>query len=177
MVKYKHGFIWTEVRYMGLYVVCPFYLSDSRASISCEDCIRQFSSKAEKRAYIRRYCEDMDGWKMCPYAIEMNAIYEEAERMGLNEEQTELRRYRHLAEARGKENESLRLQFAHLNAKIKSLEMLCGYLADVAFGLSESGEEKIPVKKMAEFFGRFEVDWEKTDGEYIFVRKRSKNGK
>ncbi len=160
---------------MGYYIVCPFYLSDSRNSISCEDCIRQFGTKKEKRRHIRTYCESLERYGDCPWASELLKMYKEFEDMKLTKEQRELRSALHIAEARAKENERLRLQMGHLNAKIKSLEMMCGYLSSVALKFSPDEEAKIEVKKMCEFFGKFEVEWAKNDGEYIYVKKKRKN--
>ena len=159
---------------MGFYVVCPFYNSDSRNSISCEDCIRQFPDKKKKRRHIREYCESMENYKKCPWASELLKLYKEMDDMKMSKEQREIRAAKHIAEANARENESLRLQIGHLQAKIKSLEMMCGYLSSVALKFSPDEEAKIEVKKMCEFFGKFEVDWAKNDGEYIYVRKRVK---
>ncbi len=161
---------------MGFYVVCPFYKSDSRSSISCEDCIRLFPDKKKKRRHIREFCEDMENYKNCPWACALLEMYKEMDDMKMSKEQREIRAAMHIADARGKENESLRLQIGHLQAKIKSLEMMCGYLSDVALDFSSEDEAKIEVKKMCEFFGKYEVDWAKNDGEYIYVRKRVKKG-
>ena len=94
--------------------------------------------------------------------------------MKLTKEQRELKSALHIAEANAKENERLRLQIGHLNAKIKSLEMMCGYLSSVALKFSPDEEAKIEVKKMCEFFGKYEIEWAKNDGEYIYVKKKGK---
>lgn len=161
---------------MGFYVVCPFYMSDSRNSISCEDCIRQFPDKKTKRQHIRNFCEDMENYKSCPWAYSLLKMYEEFEDMKMTKEQRETRAAKHIAESYARENESLRLQIGHLQAKVKSLEMLCGYLSSVALKFGSEADAKIEVKKMCEFFGKYDVDWARSDGEYIYVRKRVKNG-
>ncbi|MBE6704229.1 MAG: hypothetical protein E7583_03110 [Ruminococcaceae bacterium] len=116
----------------------------------------------------------MENYKKCPWASELLKMYKEMDDMKMSKEQREIRAAQHIAEANARENESLRLQIGHLQAKIKSLEMMCGYLSSVALKFSPDEEAKIEVKKMCEFFGKFEVDWVKNDGEYIYVRKRVK---
>ena len=157
---------------MGFYIVCPFYKSDSRLSVTCEDCVRQFFSKDEKTDYIKKYCESIEGYRRCRYAAELLKFYEECE--GMSKEEREIKRLKHIAAAKHQENEKLRLKFGHMNAKIKSLEMLCGYLAELSSVFEGKNEAEISVKKMCEFFGKYEVDWKSTDGEFIVVTKKRK---
>lgn len=140
--------------------------------MTCEDCVRQFFSKKEKFEYIKKYCEDIGAWKRCPFAEKLLEYYKECE--GMTREERELKKLRHIAAVKNEENEKLRLQFGHMNAKIKSLEMLCGYLADLSLCFDGKNEAEISVKKMCEFFGKFEVDWKNSDGEVIVVSKRRK---
>ena len=159
---------------MGYYVVCPFYLSDSRNSITCEDCIRLFPSKKEKRKHLREYCECIHNYKSCKWASDLLNLYKEFEDMDMTKEQRELKSAIHIAQANARENESLRLQIGHLNAKIKSLEMMCGYLSSVALDFSSDNEAKIDIQKMSEFFGKFEVNWTRNNNQFIYVKKKPK---
>ena len=55
-------------------ILCPYYKRERKKSITCEDTVRRYSDKAEKRRMIKSYCSSR--WKDCPYADALNRIYE-----------------------------------------------------------------------------------------------------
>ena len=152
---------------MGRFAVCPYYMSDKRLSISCEDTVRQFWSKEEKREQMRTYCEK--NWCDCPYAIDLNDMYERMDDMK-NQKDRDVAALEHLAAARKKENEMLRQRMGYINARNQSLEMMLGYLCD-KFGVTE-----VDLDEVAGFFGMYTVNWKETDEHKLKICKVKKNG-
>lgn len=66
----------------GRYTLCPYFRSEKKNSISCEDTFRTFGSVEKKQSYMDRYC-DRD-WTECPYAKEMSKVYD-GEEEGMTE--------------------------------------------------------------------------------------------
>lgn len=62
---------------MGLVHVCPYYQSDKRRTISCEERIRWFATAEDKELYIRRHC--CDNWGGCDYAASLNRAYNDGD--------------------------------------------------------------------------------------------------
>lgn len=58
---------------MARYTVCPFYIDESRKTISCEDVCRRFPSLDKKWRWMDMYCDD--DWMSCPYAADLNEAY------------------------------------------------------------------------------------------------------
>lgn len=56
------------------YVLCPYYVTDKRENISCEDVYRTFKDGRKKYKWMRTYCEA--SWESCPYAKELNEMYD-----------------------------------------------------------------------------------------------------
>lgn len=150
---------------MGRFALCPFFHSEKRLSISCEDTVRQFYSRQEKMAHMSKHC-DRD-WESCRYAIALNELYERMFNMKTQRDR-DLAAFEHLAAARKKENEELRQRLGYVNARNQSLEMMLGYLCN-KYGVSE-----VDVSAMTEFFGKYTVNWKKTDGNTIVVEKVEK---
>lgn len=63
---------------MPRYTRCPYYIDDSRKTISCEDVCRSFDSMDEKWQWMDVYCDTWD-WMRCPYAVDMTEAYRRAE--------------------------------------------------------------------------------------------------
>lgn len=59
----------------GRITLCPYYRDEKNLSISCEDTFRRFRWPAQKKRHMDMYC-DKD-WKACPYAQELDKLYEE----------------------------------------------------------------------------------------------------
>lgn len=55
--------------------VCPFFKDEKKKSISCEDVFRSFPSCRKKEQWMDMYCDEWD-WMKCPYAVDLNAMYE-----------------------------------------------------------------------------------------------------
>ena len=62
---------------MGRYVLCPYFLSEHNRTISCEDCMRWYSSADAQNKWLDKYCED--NWASCPYAKELARMYDRIE--------------------------------------------------------------------------------------------------
>lgn len=152
---------------MSKFAVCPFFQSDKRLSISCEDTVRQFYSKREKQVQMSKHCDSISGWKACPYAKALNDLYERMDEMKTQKDR-DIAALEHLAQARKKENEELRQRMGYVNARNKSLEMMLGYLCD------KHGVTEVDVKEMTQFFGKYTVNWKKTDKDTIVLEKVKK---
>lgn len=153
---------------MGRFALCPYFHSEKRLSISCEDTIRQFYNKQDKVAHLDQHC-DKD-WESCQYAIALNELYERMDHMK-SQKDRDIAALEHLAQSRKKENEELRQRLGYVNARNQSLEMMLGYLCD-KFGVTD-----INVGDMTKFFGKYTVNWKKTDGNTIAIEKVEKNGR
>lgn len=152
---------------MGRFAVCPYFMSEKRLSISCEDTIRQFYSKAEKKKQLKLFC-DRD-WKKCQYAIALNELYERMDEMS-SQKDRDVAALEHQVAVRKKENEMLRQQLGNLNAKINSMNMMLGYLCD------KLGTNEIPLNDMAAFYAMYEVNWKKSDDKTIIFEKVARHG-
>ena len=150
---------------MGRFALCPYFMSEKKLSISCEDTVRQFYTKADKLKRLRDHCDS--DWKSCPYADALNKLYERMDNMNTQRDR-DLAALEHLAQARKKENEELRQRLGYVNARNQSLEMMLGYLCD-KFGVTD-----INVGDMTEFFGKYTVNWKKSDHETIVIEKAAK---
>jgi len=153
---------------MGRFALCPYFHSEKRLSISCEDTVRQFYSKKDKLKRLSEYC-DKD-WEKCQHAVALNDLYERMDEMKTQRDR-DLAAFEHLAAARKKENEELRQRLGYVNARNQSLEMMLGFLCD-KFGVTD-----IDVGEMTKFFGKYTVNWKKTDAKTIAIEKvEKKNG-
>lgn len=95
----------------GRYTRCPFYIDESRRSISCEDVCRSYDSAKKKWAWMDMYCDSWD-WMRCPYAMDRSEAYrrfEEGESMALVEQEVK---------AQKKEIESLLRKLGRANKKL-----------------------------------------------------------
>ena len=154
---------------MGRFALCPYFHSEKKLSISCEDTVRQFYSKADKNRRLKDHCDS--DWKSCPHADALNQLYERMDEMKTQRDR-DIAALEHLAKARKKENEELRQRLGYINARNQSLEMMLGFLCD-QYGVTE-----VDVKGMTEFFGKYTVNWKKTDGNTIAIEKvEKKNGR
>ena len=153
---------------MGRFAVCPYFHSEKRLSISCEDTVRQFYSKKDKMMQLEQHCDS--NWESCQHADALNKLYERMDRMKTQRDR-DIAALEHLAQSRKKENEELRQRLGYVNARNQSLEMMLGYLCD------KCGVTEVDVKAMTAFFGKYTVDWKKTDGNTIVIEKVEKNGR
>ncbi len=153
---------------MGRFALCPYFHSEKRLSISCEDTVRQFYNKQEKVAHLDKHC-DKD-WQSCQFAAALNELYERMDHMKTQKDR-DIAALDHLAQSRKKENEELRQRLGYVNARNQSLEMMLGYLCD-KYGVTE-----VDVNAMTEFFGKYTVNWKKTDGNTIAIEKVQKHGR
>lgn len=64
---------------MGYCIFCPFYISDKKHTISCEDSIHIFYESETKKNWMKKYCRGQ--WKLCKFARALNNIYELEEKM------------------------------------------------------------------------------------------------
>jgi hypothetical protein len=154
---------------MGRFALCPYFMSEKKLSISCEDTVRQFYTKADKLKRLREHCDS--DWKKCPHADALNKLYERMDEMKTQRDR-DIAALEHLAQARKKENEELRQRLGYVNARNQSLEMMLGYLCD-KYGVSE-----VDVQEMTAFFGKYTVNWKKTSDSKIVIEKAAKkNGR
>ena len=97
---------------MPRYTRCPYYIDESRSSISCEDVCRSYDSADKKWAWMDMYCDSWD-WMKCPYAMDRSEAYirfEEGEKMALIEQEVK---------AQKKEIESLLRKLGRANKRIE----------------------------------------------------------
>ena len=73
---------------MPRYTRCPYYIDDSRKTISCEDVCRSYNTAEQKWAWMDMYCDSWD-WMRCPYAADRTEAYrkyEEGDKAALEEQ-------------------------------------------------------------------------------------------
>lgn len=150
---------------MGRFAVCPFFVSEKKLSISCEDTVRQFYTKQDKQKQLKNFCDS--DWQHCQYAKALNDLYERMDEMKTQKDR-DIAALEHLAQARKKENEEIRQRLGYVNARNKSLEMMLGYLCD-KYGVTE-----VDVTEMTKFFGKYTVNWKKTNKDTIAIEKVAK---
>lgn len=63
---------------MPRYTRCPYYIDDSRKTISCEDVCRSYNTADQKWAWMYMYCDSWD-WMRCPYAADRSEAYRKYE--------------------------------------------------------------------------------------------------
>ena len=63
---------------MPRYTKCPYFQSEKRQTISCEDVVRRFKTLEAKWIHMDRYC-DAD-YMSCPFAIDLRRAYEKTEK-------------------------------------------------------------------------------------------------
>ena len=153
---------------MGRFALCPYFMSEKKLSISCEDTVRQFYTKKDKQKKLKNFCDS--NWNACEYAKTLNDLYERMDEMKTQKDR-DIAALEHLAAARKKENEELRQRLGYVNARNQSLEMMLGYLCD-KFNVSE-----VDVAEMTKFFGKYTVNWKKTNKDSITIEKVEKNGR
>ena len=107
---------------MPRYTRCPFYIDESRHSISCEDVCRSYDSLNEKLSWMDIYCDSWD-WMKCPYAADISEAYrryEEGDEMALIEHELKAQKneIKSLTTKLGRANK----KFDKANAKIQDLE-------------------------------------------------------
>ena len=71
----------------GRITVCPFYLSERNKTISCEDTPHRFRYRKQKKDWMGRYCDH--DWAACPYAKDLNDMYDKLFKEGDTEVETE----------------------------------------------------------------------------------------
>ena len=63
---------------MPRYTLCPYYMSEKRQTISCEDTCRRFKNTDSKWSWMDMYCDN--DWMKCPYALDMEEAYRKLEK-------------------------------------------------------------------------------------------------
>jgi len=140
---------------LGKIVVCPYYINEKDTTITCEDTMRVYSSKAVKESHSRQYC--CESWRECPYTVDLEELYERIEEMSESQKQVEkLKHYNHkqkyeirrlrkeLEESSRNEKSAIHLaksletrvksrdqRLFVMDQKVKSLEMFAGYLCSL----------------------------------------------
>lgn len=97
---------------MPRYTRCPYYIDESRRSISCEDVCRSYDSLKQKSSWMDMYCDSWD-WMKCPYAADMTEAYnryQEGDETALIEQELK---------AQKKEIESLIRKLGRANKRIE----------------------------------------------------------
>lgn len=83
----------------GRITLCPYYRNEKNLSISCEDTFRRFRWLSQKKRWLDTYCDS--NWQYCPYAKDLNKLYEQME--GEDVENSKIMELRHRNEALEKE--------------------------------------------------------------------------
>ena len=90
-------------------------MSEKKLSISCEDTVRQFYSKADKYKQLKDHCDS--DWESCQHAAKLNQLYERMDQMKTQRDR-DIAALEHRAEARKKETAELRQRLVHCTQKI-----------------------------------------------------------
>lgn len=60
----------------GYIAYCPFYKTDSKERIACEDTPRRFKSTEAKEKWLTEYCIEINGYRKCPHAVKLKTLKE-----------------------------------------------------------------------------------------------------
>lgn len=93
-------------------VICPFYVDENKATITCEDCCRSHDTTKDKWSWMDMYCNSWN-WMDCPYAVEISAAYKRYEEGDVKALE------KHETDALKKENRSLRIQLGQARKKVE----------------------------------------------------------
>ena len=136
---------------MPRYTRCPYYIDDSRKTISCEDVCRSYNTADQKWAWMDMYCDSWD-WMRCPYAADRSEAYRKYEEGDLTalEEQKD--------RATKDEIRSLTTKLGRLNKKFDKLRAKAADLEaqkKIYYDKWRAAEEQLREyeKKMAGQFG------------------------
>lgn len=140
--------------------VCPFFKDEKKKSISCEDVFRSFPSSGKKEHWMDMYCDEWD-WMKCPYAVDLNAMYERIDK-GADMETEQMK---HKIEAMRKE---LRYKATLLGRADKRLEAKEKEIKDL-----RRKNKQLEGQKLAEYKRRRKAesdlnDYEKHESERYF---------
>ncbi len=97
----------------GHTTLCPFFLSESGKTVTCEDASRMFRSLRKKRLWMGDYCDDQ--WERCPYAYSLLKLYDQIEKDG---EEGEILKEQHTYDAIEAEYRKLRVQYGRLEKRL-----------------------------------------------------------
>ena len=61
------------------YVLCPYFVANKKTAITCEDCIREFFTKDERKKQEKKFCAG--NWQECKYAKALSEFYERTEHL------------------------------------------------------------------------------------------------
>ena len=100
----------------GRITLCPYYRNEKGHSITCEDVYRRFETKAEKRHHKFKYC--CEAWKECPYAKDLNELYEKME----GQEVSNVEKLKQRCKAQEKEIKKNAAMLGKAEKRIKELE-------------------------------------------------------
>lgn len=106
---------------MGYYVKCPYYINGQKkptATIVCEDTHRDFGTVAKKNWQLEHVCQN--DWTSCPYAQELNDLYERTEGMNLTRKEKE--HLQHTCEAQKTEMIKLKKRMKWSEHKLQQKE-------------------------------------------------------
>lgn len=101
---------------MGMIILCPYFKRERKKSITCEDTIRHYVTKAEKNAVLKTYCSAE--WRSCPYASAMESIWA----LDLPEDQIKEKIMENTIEAMKKEINNLMRENGQLMSRIDKLK-------------------------------------------------------
>lgn len=93
-------------------VICPYYVDENKATITCEDVCRSHKTADRKWQWMDMYCLSWD-WMKCPYAADLSDAYrrfEEGDKRALDE---------HKEKAKKGEIHSLRIKLGQANKRIE----------------------------------------------------------
>ena len=132
----------------GHITLCPYYKDEKNNSISCEDTFRSFSNHQKKIEWMDKYC-DKD-WSLCPYAIELEAMYERINKgADMNLESLKLK-------AKGLEKELRKLASVH-GRDVRKIDTLNRELAQKEAEIQNLVERNHRIeKKYKEFRAQFD---------------------
>lgn len=172
---------------MGHYVQCPFYVSDRRLSISCEDIYRRHDSKSAKHKWMRGYCDK--AWESCPYARNLSDVYnmkgaelnKELDKLRVKELQAEQRKLMSRIGVLEKKEQKYQERIQNLQAivqKYKDRERTVSYQIDKLASMYEGFiTYLLSVFSMGEFRIENYENWSKDKEFQLLATERDEEGK
>ena len=126
--------------------ICPYFRDEKNLSISCEDVYRDFDNLKKKYSWMDTYCDTWD-WGQCPYAIDLNEMYERIDK-GADMEQEQMK---HQIEAMSRELKGKSIKLGKANRRLEAKDKEIRELRNKNRILQEQKQEEYSKRRKAEY--------------------------
>ena len=188
---------------MGYYINCPYFRGEKRMTITCEDTMRRFYDPADKKHWIKTYCEK--DWGKCVYSHGMSRLYAELEDNNLSDLLKRARQAEYKEKAARRELKNMNVEYGKrlgerdqamrerdiarsiaekkhgqlkkLQAQVEHGKAICHLQeALTAYVMYQCGMDKIDMQDFAEWCKEYAFAWEYKKSIAILHMKKDVKG-